>query len=40
MLNDKGCQELGRLHDLASSRDVVVLEHIPKDVHRLVGRIV
>jgi hypothetical protein len=40
MLNDKGCQELGRLHDLASSRDVVVLEDVPEDVHRLVGRIV
>jgi hypothetical protein len=40
MLNGKGCQELGWLHDLAGSRDAMVLEDIPEDVHKLVGRIV
>jgi hypothetical protein len=40
MLNDEGCQELGRLHDLAGSRDAAVLEDVPMDVHKLVGRIV
>jgi hypothetical protein len=37
MLNGEGCQELGRLHDLASSRDTVVLEDVPEDVHKLTG---
>jgi hypothetical protein len=40
MLNGEGCQELGWLHDLAGSRDAMVLEDIPEDVHKLVGRIV
>jgi hypothetical protein len=37
MLNGEGCQELGRLRDLAASRDAVVLEDVPKDVHKLAG---
>jgi hypothetical protein len=40
MLNDEGCQELGQLRDLAGSRDALVLEDVPEDVHRLVGQIV
>jgi 2-polyprenyl-3-methyl-5-hydroxy-6-metoxy-1,4-benzoquinol methylase len=28
------------IHDLAVSCDVVVLQNVPKDVHRLAGRIV
>jgi hypothetical protein len=40
MLNDEGCQELGRLHNLAGSCDAAVLEDIPMDVHKLVGWIV
>jgi hypothetical protein len=32
MLNDEGCQELGRLRDLATSHDVVVLQDVPEDV--------
>jgi hypothetical protein len=37
MLNDEGCQELGRLHDLAGSRDAAVLANVPEDVHKLAG---
>jgi hypothetical protein len=33
MLNGEGCQELSRLHDLAGSHDVAVLEDVPEDVH-------
>jgi hypothetical protein len=40
MLNIEGCQELGRLRDLAGSRDAAVLEDAPKDVHKLVRWIV
>jgi hypothetical protein len=40
MLNDEVCQDLNRLHDLAASRDVVILEDVAEDVHRLVGWIV
>jgi hypothetical protein len=39
MMNGKGCQELGRLHDLATSRDAAMLEGVPEDVHKLAGRI-
>jgi hypothetical protein len=37
MLNNKGCQELGRLRDLAGSHDATVLEDVLEDVHKLVG---
>jgi hypothetical protein len=37
MLNDEGCQELGRLHDLATSHDADVLEDVPEDVQKLAG---
>jgi hypothetical protein len=40
MLNDEGCQELICLHDLAGFYDVVVLEDVPEDVHKLAGQIV
>jgi hypothetical protein len=40
MLNGVGCQELGQLHDLASSRDASVLKDVPKDVHKLARQIV
>jgi hypothetical protein len=40
MLNGKGCQELGWLHDLAGSRDATVLADVPEDVHKLAGQIV
>jgi hypothetical protein len=40
MLNGEGYQELGRLHDLAGSSDASVLEEVPEDMHKLVGRIV
>jgi hypothetical protein len=40
MLNGEGCQELGRLHDLAGSCDAAVLEDDTDDVHKLVVRIV
>jgi hypothetical protein len=39
MLNGEGCQELGQLCDLATSRDAVVLEDVPEDMYKLVGRI-
>jgi hypothetical protein len=35
MLNGEGCQELGRLHDLASSSDASVLEEVLEDVHKV-----
>jgi hypothetical protein len=37
MLHGKGCQELGRLRDLASSNDASVLEEVLEDVHKLAG---
>jgi hypothetical protein len=37
MLNGEGCQELGRLHDLAGSHDVVILEDVLEDVRKLAG---
>jgi hypothetical protein len=39
MLNGEGCQELGRLHDLAASHGAAVLEDVIKNVHKLVGQI-
>jgi hypothetical protein len=35
MMNGEGCQELGRLHDLATSRDAAVLEDVLEDMHNL-----
>jgi hypothetical protein len=32
MLNGEGCQELGQLHDLATSHNATVLEDVPEDV--------
>jgi hypothetical protein len=32
MLNNKGSQELGRLHRLAASSDAAVLQDVPEDV--------
>jgi hypothetical protein len=40
MLNGEGCQELGHLRDLAASRDATILQDVPKDVQKLVKRIV
>jgi hypothetical protein len=40
MLNGKGCQELGRLHDLTGSHDVVVLKDVREDVRKLARQIV
>jgi hypothetical protein len=40
MLNGEGCQELGRLRDLATSSDASMLRDVPEDVHKLAGRIV
>jgi hypothetical protein len=40
MLSGEGCQELGRLRDLAGSRDAAVLEYVLEVVHKLVGQIV
>jgi hypothetical protein len=40
MLNSKGCQELGQLHDLAASCNDAALEDVPEDMHKLAGRIV
>jgi hypothetical protein len=40
MLNGEGCRELGRLRDLATSRDTAVLQDVLKDMWKLVGRIV
>jgi hypothetical protein len=37
VLNGEGCQELGRLHDLATSHDATVLEDVPEDMHKLAG---
>jgi hypothetical protein len=37
MLHGEGCQELGRLCDLAVSRDTAVLKDIPEDVQKLAG---
>jgi hypothetical protein len=39
MLNGEGCQELNRLHDHAASHNVVVLEDVLEDVHKLAGMI-
>jgi hypothetical protein len=40
MLNGEGCRELDRLRCLAASHDATILEDVPEDVHKLVGRIV
>jgi hypothetical protein len=40
VLHSEGCQELNRLHELVASRDAVVLEDVPEDMHKLVGHIV
>jgi hypothetical protein len=40
MLHDMGYQELNWLHELVASRDAVVLEDVPEDVHRLMGWVV
>jgi hypothetical protein len=32
MLYNEGCQELGRLHELAASNDTAVLQDIPENV--------
>jgi hypothetical protein len=40
MLNGKGCQEMGQLHDLVGSCDAMVLENVPDDVHKLADQIV
>jgi hypothetical protein len=40
MLSGEWCQELGRLRDLAGSRDAMILEDVSKDVHKLARRIV
>jgi hypothetical protein len=37
MLNNEGCQELGRLHELAASSDTAVLKNVPKKVRKLAG---
>jgi uncharacterized protein YhaN len=37
MLHGEGCQELGRLRDLAVSRDAMVLKDVPEDVRKLAG---
>jgi hypothetical protein len=37
MLNNQGCQELERLHELATSRDAAVMEDVPEDVRKLAG---
>jgi hypothetical protein len=37
MLNNKGCQELGRLHELATSSDAAVLQNVSEDVRKLAG---
>jgi hypothetical protein len=40
MLNDEGCQELGRLCVLAASHGAFALEDVHDDQHKLMGRIV
>jgi hypothetical protein len=40
MLNGEGCHGLDRLHKLATSRDAIVLQDVPEDVHKLAGQIV
>jgi hypothetical protein len=40
MLNNKGSQELGRLHRLAASSDAAILQDVPEDVWKLAGWIV
>jgi hypothetical protein len=40
MLNGEGCQELGRLHDMAFSHDATVLEDVPEGARKLAGWIV
>jgi hypothetical protein len=39
MLNGKGCQELDCLRGLAASSDATILQDVPEDVQKLVGRI-
>jgi hypothetical protein len=38
MLNDTGCQELSHLRGLAASSNASVVQNVPNDVRRLVGR--
>jgi hypothetical protein len=38
MLNGVGSQELNRFHNLAASHDTVILEDVPKGVHKLAGQ--
>jgi hypothetical protein len=40
MLNGEGCQELGQLRDLATSRDTAILQDVPEDVQKMAWRIV
>jgi hypothetical protein len=40
MLSNEGCQELSCLHKLATSHDTSVLQDVPDDMWKLVGRIV
>jgi hypothetical protein len=40
MLNGEECQELGRLRDLAASRDTAVLQDVPEDMWKPAGWIV
>jgi hypothetical protein len=39
MLNSEGCQELSHLHGLAASSNASILQDVPGDVQKLVGRI-
>jgi hypothetical protein len=38
MLNGEGCQEMGQLRDLVGSRDAMILENVPKYLHKLAGQ--
>jgi hypothetical protein len=40
MLNGGRCQELGRLHDLATCHGTSALEDVPDGLHKLVRQIV
>jgi hypothetical protein len=40
MLNNEGCQELSRLHELSASQDSSVLQDVLDDVRNLAGQIV
>jgi hypothetical protein len=37
MLSGEGCQEFGRLRDLAGSCDTAVYKDVLEDVHKLAG---